>query len=279
VSLSPHSRYREFRPAAGLDRWVGRFWSQTILPGAETFFQRVLPDGCVDIVWIDSGPARVVGPATQPFVERLAPGTSIVGVRFRPGAAAAALNVDASELRNLQPELAAVMGDTAARQFDPIGDAPTPAAQLPILERTMRTYLMRRPPPDPGAIALAAAIEFRIGLPVRDAVGAAGAGGSGISERQARRRFRQAVGYGPKAFQRIARLARLREWAARDGVRSRTLAQLAYDLGYADQAHLTREVTRLAGMSPAVFLRVAPTIQAISDYGGRNLQDGKSVAR
>jgi len=278
VSLSPHSRYREFRPvsAAGLDRWVGRFWSQTILPGADPFFQRVLPDGCVDIVWIGSAPARVVGPATQPFVERLVPGTSIVGVRFRPGAAAAALNVDVSELRNLQPELAAVLGDAAARQFDPVADTPSPAAQLSVLERTMRTYLMRRPPPDPVATALATAIEVRIGLPVRGAVGAAGVG---VSERQARRRFRQAVGYGPKAFQRIARLARLREWAVRDGVRSRALAQLAYDLGYADQAHLTREVTRLAGMSPAVFLRVAPTIQAISDRGGRNLQDGGSIAR
>jgi AraC-like DNA-binding protein len=92
------------------------------------------------------------------------------------------------------------------------------------------------------------------------------AGAAGISERHARRRFLRAVGYGLKSFQRIARLRRLREWAALPGLGSRPLAQVAYDLGYADQAHLTREITALAGMSPATFIRVAPNIQIISDH-------------
>jgi methylphosphotriester-DNA--protein-cysteine methyltransferase len=33
------------------------------------------------------------------------------------------------------------------------------------------------------------------------------------------------------------------------------LAALAFDIGYADQAHLTRETTRLAGLTPATFAR------------------------
>jgi AraC-like DNA-binding protein len=33
------------------------------------------------------------------------------------------------------------------------------------------------------------------------------------------------------------------------------LARLALDVGYADQAHLTRETTRLAGLPPVAFMR------------------------
>jgi AraC-like DNA-binding protein len=80
-----------------------------------------------------------------------------------------------------------------------------------------------------------------------------------VSERSFRRRCRSAVGIGPKALHRILRfqgfLARAQYALARgrrpdeDG-----LARLAVDAGYADQAHLTRECRRLAGVSPRVFL-------------------------
>jgi hypothetical protein len=38
---------------------------------------RVLPDGCIDIVFINDEPPIVVGPWTVSFVARLAPGSSI----------------------------------------------------------------------------------------------------------------------------------------------------------------------------------------------------------
>jgi AraC-like DNA-binding protein len=37
------------------------------------------------------------------------------------------------------------------------------------------------------------------------------------------------------------------------------LATLAYDLGYADQPHLTREVRALAGVTPSELLRLRRT--------------------
>ncbi len=75
------------------------------------------------------------------------------------------------------------------------------------------------------------------------------AGAVGLGERQLRRRFTEAVGYGPKTFARVARfrraLALLRGGAAP--------AAAAYDAGYADQAHLTRELRALAGGTPAAL--------------------------
>ena len=92
----------------------------------------------------------------------------------------------------------------------------------------------------------------------------------GVSGPQLHRRFRMAVGYGPKMFQRIARLRRLRALAASNA----SLSALAMDLGYADQAHMTREVATLAGISPAQLVAHAPVLQAVSDpFDVRNLQD------
>ena len=73
-----------------------------------------------------------------------------------------------------------------------------------------------------------------------------------ISERALRRRFNDAIGYGPKKLDRIIRFRRLLGLTAlrrEDG-----LAAAAAELGYADQAHLTREVRELSGLTPVELL-------------------------
>ena len=72
----------------------------------------------------------------------------------------------------------------------------------------------------------------------------------GLSERQLRRRFHAAAGYGPKTLARVLRFRRFLMAADSD------LARAALDAGYADQSHLTRECTRLAGRPPAALLAV-----------------------
>jgi AraC-like DNA-binding protein len=78
----------------------------------------------------------------------------------------------------------------------------------------------------------------------------------GLSERQLRRRFVDAVGYGPKTLARILRFQRFLALAGS----GEDLARLALAAGYADQAHLTRETRRLAGRTPLELAnaRVSP---------------------
>jgi AraC-like DNA-binding protein len=71
----------------------------------------------------------------------------------------------------------------------------------------------------------------------------------GMSARQLQRRVSDAVGYGPKMLQRVLRFQRLQ------ALEPAPLAELALDAGYADQAHMTAEVTSLAGISPVRFLK------------------------
>ncbi|HEX6311079.1 MAG TPA: helix-turn-helix domain-containing protein [Acidimicrobiia bacterium] len=74
----------------------------------------------------------------------------------------------------------------------------------------------------------------------------------GLSERQLRRRAHVAFGYGPMTLARIVRFQRFLRLTERTP-RAR-LAVAAAAAGYADQAHLTRESRRLAGLTPAALV-------------------------
>jgi len=65
-----------------------------------------------------------------------------------------------------------------------------------------------------------------------------------------------AVGYGPKLFQAMLRFHRPLNLSVRASA-PRNLAQFSADLGYADQAHMTREVRRFSGSPPTATLRSA----------------------
>lgn len=219
---------------------------------------RVLPDACVDVVWAD-GRVVVAGPATGPVLVELPAGTTSMGVRFRVGAAGAALGVPAGELLDSAVALEELWGVDGARIAETVGSAATPAAQLTALALAVRRRIAGEPDRLVRAAATGAARQEL-----------------GIGDRQLRRRFGDAVGYGPKTLERILRFQRFLTLATTgheiggpqeitgDEVRGRhevvggggprDLASLAFDVGYADQAHLTRECTRLAGLPPAALL-------------------------
>jgi AraC-like DNA-binding protein len=71
----------------------------------------------------------------------------------------------------------------------------------------------------------------------------------GVSARHLQRRIGDAVGYGPKMLARVLRFRRLQTLSPGP------LVELALEAGYADQAHMTAEVTHLAGVPPVRFLK------------------------
>jgi AraC-like DNA-binding protein len=67
-----------------------------------------------------------------------------------------------------------------------------------------------------------------------------------------RRQCNELFGYGPKTLDRILRLQRFQALARTEA--DEGLACLALRAGYADQAHLTREVQSLCGMTAGEFV-------------------------
>jgi AraC-like DNA-binding protein len=230
--------YREFTPVPTLAPWLECLWERTGDGGAPV---RVLPDGCIDIVWTESSATRLIGPNTTAFLAPVAAGRRVVGVRLRPGAAPALLGVDAERLRDRRLPLADVLGDPGARLADALDAAPDPARAL---GEWLTTRALRAAVPDPVVVRAVAQLS--------DDAGRVGglADELGLSERTVRRRMTAAVGYGPKRLARVLRLGRALG-AARAG---EELASAAFTAGYVDQAHFSHDCRKLAGIGPAALL-------------------------
>jgi AraC-like DNA-binding protein len=235
--------YLELEPPPALRDHVRCFWYQTVAADEPPLAQRVLPDACIDVVWPAGGAPLVAGPDTGPQLAPLAPGEIIVGARFLPGRGPDLLGVAAHELRDAQPELAALWGEAAARRLRESDAAGSVERMLAELEAEVAARPIRVRDGDARRAALAwarttASLE-RLGADLR------------LGDRQVRRRVEERFGYGPAVLRRVLRLQRLLGLAAR---RRGPLADLALAAGYADQAHMTRECQRLAGLSPVKLL-------------------------
>jgi AraC-like DNA-binding protein len=88
---------------------------------------------------------------------------------------------------------------------------------------------------------------------------------SGLSERHLRRRFSEAIGYGPKTLQRVLRLQRLLWMASQPTMIPPSLGRLAFAAGYADQPHMTRDVAALTASTPGQLLLPGRAHSAVAD--------------
>jgi AraC-like DNA-binding protein len=241
--------YREL-PAQGRPvAHVACLWLRD--PEATRRVHRVVPDACVDVVWVQGAPVVVAGPATGPVLSDVPAGAAAMGVRFRVGAAGPALGWPAHELLDQTVPLELLWGAGAAERIAARAEAAAgPRGQLMALAAAVAEWLAPSDRLDPLVRAAARGIAqpgARVERLDRRV---------GLGERQLRRRFSDAVGYGPKTLQRVLRFQRFLA-LARDGAapgERAELARIAIEAGYADQAHLTRECRRLAGLPPAALL-------------------------
>ncbi|MFJ6571115.1 helix-turn-helix domain-containing protein [Streptomyces sp. NPDC091292] len=200
----------------------------------------VLPDGCMDLIWTE-GRLMVAGPDTRAYrPERGA--RRYVGIRFSPGTGPSLLGAPAHTLRNLRVDLADLWPAAEVRRLTAEVDGaedPATALEAIALRRAAETE-----PPDP----LLAAVVAR--LAAGQSV-AATADALGLGARRLHRRSLTAFGYGPKTLARILRLQRALA-LARQGT---PFAATAAHAGYADQAHLARDVRELAGAPLSSLIR------------------------
>jgi AraC-like DNA-binding protein len=249
--------YREYSPAEDLGQVIACTWERTAPPDQAA--ARILPDGCVDLIWRD-GDLMVAGPDRGHFLSPLRPGARVAGVRLRPGMAGLVLGLPASELRDSRVGLEEVWGRDGAELDERLGLAAAPRKRRSILEDTVRSRLSRAGDPDPLIVAAARALGrpgARVGeLGFR----------LGLSERQLRRRFADAVGYGPKTLDRVLRFQRFLALGTRITA-TEGLARLAADLGYSDQAHLSRDCLQLSGLTPTALIGERREPEAASAAG------------
>jgi AraC-like DNA-binding protein len=219
--------YREVAPRADLAAYVQCVWQRSADDGDVL----VLPDGCVDL-WSNSGSLFVAGPDREARVHRS--NGSLVGIRLRPGVAGAVLGVDAAALTGLEVDVADLWGCSTGERL-----AEDPADGLAHLVRD------RLADAEVDHAVVAASALLGAGMPV-----SAVAEQLGVGERSLRRRFLAHVGYPAKVLDRVLRFQRFLALAD-PARRAPSLAVVAAEAGFADQAHLARESRDLAGLTPS----------------------------
>lgn len=248
-------------------------------------------DGCTDLMFLLDGPLHAVGPGerqrwrggivsgqrTGPLgVELESHRFTIVGARLRPTGLPALVGAPARETAERTVELREFWSRDAEDLAEAMADARDLGERLELLEAGLarRLRLDRRVSP-----ALEEAIE-RLRLRPTDRSIAQLADDAGLGPRQLLRLFHRHVGLRPKAFQCVSRFRRMIREAQRLGGH-RGWAARAVEAGYADQAHLCREVRAFTGFTPSElgslppgapdYLPWAPTFLASADPPSTNL--------
>lgn len=260
--------YREQRPCAALREVVECFWSMRSGETAEATrgapIERILPDGCVEIVLHLGDPFRrfttdgdsesqppsfVVGPSTGFLL--IQPGNRVdtLGVRLRPGAARQFLHGPLHEHAESITPLPDVIGSGADPLVGTLLETGSEARRFQILESLLLARLAQaRPGPPELRHAIGAALERRGQLSVTALAQLAG-----IGRRQLERAFLVELGLRPKSFLRLLRFQGVFAAVPRGGAID--WAGLALDCGYADQSHLIRDFRSFSGETPASLLR------------------------
>jgi AraC-like DNA-binding protein len=243
--------YRELSPHPALRPFVDRFWvsSAESAPGPRC----ILPDGCIDLL-IDlnrGAHATAVGTMTRATTFDPRAPVRIVAVRFRPGGAVPFLAVPADQLTDRVIACAELgLRWLAPEGLEGFADLDRAARAL---ERSLLNRIHAIRTPDDLVAHAVTALLGPTSVSIEQL-----SRRLGWSRQHLRRRFMHDVGVGPKQLARVIRMHR-----AVDVLQRRPnsgIADTALALGYFDQAHLSRDLLDLAGVTPRVARASASSI-------------------
>ena len=235
--------------------WVELIWySRGTLPASR---ERVLPSATCDIVVNLGAPmtllegagvrrftgATTSGLLTRPLLLEHPHVHEALGFRLTPAGIRALAHAPAAAVLDLNAMLGDVCGAAARELEDRCASARSGAEVLGVAVTWARERCRTAPAVDPLATWAMQRIVASAGAVRVEALQER----SGYGPTRFRQRFVDELGVSPRAF---ASLVRLR--VTLDGLATTTpLVELALAAGYADQAHMNREVRRFTGLTPA----------------------------
>ncbi|MEV0229936.1 helix-turn-helix domain-containing protein [Nonomuraea sp. NPDC050786] len=234
-------------PSPEISAYVSHYWVVTWTDLAEPYEQRIVSHPTVNMT-ITRDFHQVAGVIRGGFSYTMRDSGRAIGARFRPGGFRPFLGAPVSQLTGRFVEIGEMYGAAGATLVEQVLAETDALAAIALIDRFL---VSRRPERDPlaeEADALVAMAENDVSVTRVDELAAR----SGRSVRSLQRLFRDYVGIGPKW---VIRRFRLHE-AAERVYQGLDLATLAAELGYTDQAHLTRDFTAAVGMPPAAYARL-----------------------
>jgi AraC-like DNA-binding protein len=240
-----------YPPAPELAELVEHCWTvRWDVRGREPYTQHTLSNASVHLC-VERGRCRVQGVVTGRFTRLLEGSGRVFGVKFRPAGFRPFLGSAVSAVTDRTLPVAAAFGpegDALVERLLGMDDAARMAEMAGAFLRE------RLPPPDPVAVQVNRTVALIVtdGSIIRvDQV----AERMGVGRRTLQRLFHEYVGVSPKWVIQRYRLHEAAERLADGGDVS--LAALALQLGYFDQAHFARDFRAVVGQSPVEYARRA----------------------
>ena len=253
-------QFTQRSPTGPLARYVESIWhARGQIPYAR---ERIAPTGSTVAGIVLGPPIRqtpaggapflattgfLIGPHDRPLTNEPTGRTDCVGIVTTPVGCRAVFGVDPAPLRGRVVDLGTAWRAAPALRAELAERDGDPASMLDRTEAVLRAGLDET---DRGLARCATAVAALEAAPARSIADLAG--DLGISHGHLDREFTRVVGLSPRTLARVLRVRRLLEQI---DVQDRVAwTRLAADLGWYDQAHLVRDVTRHTGVPPSAYV-------------------------
>jgi AraC-like DNA-binding protein len=232
---------------------VEHFWTVSWdLEAGRTYTAQTLPYPSVNLS-VTNTEVDVTGLTRRCYNRHLRGAGYAVGARFRPGCFRPLIGGPVSDLTDRHRPVAEVLGRDTTELARLVAEHPDPRVRVGLLAEFLAEDW---PDPDPTAEQVAGLVETIAGNRAITRV-AQVAERAELTVRSLQRLFAEYVGAGPKW---VIQRCRLQDAAARVPAQDDLdWAELAVELGFADQAHLTRAFTATIGVPPATYARQTRT--------------------
>jgi AraC-like DNA-binding protein len=265
-------KYSVFDPSPALQPFIKCFWTLEDEAFDESSRQRVVPDGCAELIfhycdpyrqYLDDGttiiqPRSFVFGQISTFIEVGPSGkTGIVAARFLPQGLTPFIRIPVSSLENIALGLVDVYGIPGKELEEKVLAAQSNAERIQVIEAFLLTLLADPQTVDTVTKACVDTIfQSRGQLDVMQV-----AGKMNINRRSMERKFISTIGMSPKQLSKVVRLqAALKMMEAG---KYTSLTSLAHENGYYDQAHFIKDFREFTGMSPKSFFAANLKLSAL----------------
>lgn len=254
--------YQVYTPLAELQSFVKCFWTLEDEGSGEPVRQRVLPDGCMEMIfhygdlykqYFEDGssviqPRSFVFGQITKFIEIEPTGISgIISARFLPDGLAPFLDTPVSELEDKAVSMIDLFGEKGKMLEEKILAAGGNEERIELLEKFLLSLLA-----DPRMIDTVTKACVEVIFQTRGQIGMVElADKMNTHRRSIERKFTSAIGMSPKQLSKVVRLQNTLKML--DQKKFISLTSLAYENGYYDQAHFIKDFKEFAGMSPKSF--------------------------
>ena len=256
--------YQTFQPHPDLDALIKCYWSLEVPAERESSKQRIVPDGCLEMIFILGDDIKrytsehefiiqpravIIGQITEPFFIEPTGYVNCFAVRFYPYGFANFAATAIKNLANKETPINLLFGDEPASELEhKIINATNTKHRIEIVEDFLLHKLKDKTTIDSIVKATVDTIFLTEGSePINSILK------NHLSKRrQLERKFFNQVGISPKQLGKVIRLQTALKMLLNQ--QHESLTKIAYDSNYYDQAHFIKDFKEFTGTNPKDFL-------------------------